>query len=340
MKLLYIPCHGVLEYDQIRMWVDQGFEVQGIGSYQTPDAGGNRLRGPIPGAGNFDDAAALRAGGGKMVDGTPRFTKDFVERFDAIVVDHNAFTIAKNEEAFSARPVIRRTVGQTRTFEEDRVKSYKGPLFTVRYSERERDEGWNEPDEIIYFGKYLDDYTLWTNGAPDIVTFMKTMQRRTACPILRDYKNLLGDAPHKIYGFNNDDIPGSVGLAEPEDQLDIYATCKAYMYVHSLIACYTLNFLEALCSGCPIIYPSKGFVANRSKVRRDWRDHFYEIQDICAPRSAGIVYRSMNEGKQVLKDLDQRDLQTISANARATAAELFDAKKIGAQWTSFFERVL
>ena len=36
MKILYLSCHSVLEYDEIRILSDLGYDVFSIGAYITP----------------------------------------------------------------------------------------------------------------------------------------------------------------------------------------------------------------------------------------------------------------------------------------------------------------
>ena len=44
MKILYLPCHSVHEYDEVRMFHEMGHEIFSPGAYFNPQSVRNRTR--------------------------------------------------------------------------------------------------------------------------------------------------------------------------------------------------------------------------------------------------------------------------------------------------------
>ena len=102
MKLLYLSCHEVLEYDEVTLFQEMGIDVVSLG--ETAVA---RLRPATCQPGADQECVAG--------EGDPRdhLTRRFVDRFDAIVVMHESAWIVNNWEVIRHKPVIWRTIGQS-----------------------------------------------------------------------------------------------------------------------------------------------------------------------------------------------------------------------------------
>lgn len=334
-RILYHAVHEILEYDDLRLLNDAGFTVFSMGSYGNPAARGNRFRGHHANFANHEDFAAAIAGGTTFVDGRLRVTKEFVARFDAVIVNQNPLMVLDNIEAFGDVPVIYRTLGQSIFAWEEMLKPVANRLNVVRYSEHEIHPNFLPTHAIIPFGKYVDEYPLWTGGG-DVLTFMNTAARPAARPEQETYQQLVAGFSAKLYGLDNEGIVNAAGLVSPEAQMGLYQQASCYVYIHSLVASYTLNFMEAMLVGAPILAPSQALVS--AQAYPDWWPERYAIEPMLAD-GAGLVYDSVAEGRAILANLERYNLSGLSQAARARARSLFNAPSVITQWQNFIAGV-
>jgi hypothetical protein len=186
MKILYLSCHEILEFDELSMFVSLGIDVFSIGAYFVPDQPvGNMLRAPIRNLTTHrDDLAAYHAIATSGSDIRCCLTAEFMERFDAVIVMHIPEWVEACCNAAPRVPVIWRTIGQSTSNIERRMsKLLERGLRIVRYSPGER----HLPDfagehAMIRFGKAAVDFDLWRGDTPRVVTFAQNMERRShAC---------------------------------------------------------------------------------------------------------------------------------------------------------------
>src|SRR3569623_1100824 len=140
MKLLYLSCHEVLEFDELSLLAELGIETFSIGAYLDPARpGGFGLRPPIEGVSPApEDLAAYHALETSPVDGRKCLTRQFVRRFDGVIVMHVPEWIEKNWPIFRGLPVVWRTIGQSNPASEQRMHPFRqAGLKIVRYSPRE-----------------------------------------------------------------------------------------------------------------------------------------------------------------------------------------------------------
>ena len=334
-RILYHAVHEILEYDDLRLLNDAGFTVFSMGSYGNPEARGNRFRGHHASFANHEDFVAAVAGGTTFVDGRLRVTREFVARFDAVIVNQNPLMVLDNLEAFGNVPVIYRTLGQSTFAWEEMLKPVADRLTVVRYSEHEIHPDFLPTRAIIPFGKYVDEYPLWSGGG-DVLTFMNTAARQAARPEQEAYQELVAGFSAKLYGLDNEGIANAAGLVSPDAQLDLYRRARCYVYIHSLVASYTLNFMEAMLVGAPILAPSQALVS--AQAYPDWWPERYAIEPMLA-EGAGLIYGSVAEGRDILANLERYDLQALSQTARARARGLFNAPSVISQWQDFIAGV-
>jgi len=48
MKILFLSCHTVLEFDDLILLNELGYEVFSPGTYWKPESGGDGIRPPLP----------------------------------------------------------------------------------------------------------------------------------------------------------------------------------------------------------------------------------------------------------------------------------------------------
>ena len=332
-KILYVSVHEALEYDDLRILHAAGYDVFSVGAFSDPAAQG-RLRSPEPYFARPDDFEAMRAGGVTTVDGKRRLSRSFVDRFDIVLVNHDPKVIIENRHALENVPVIRRTLGQTSLAHEQSLAPYKALFKTVRYSPREDRPGFLPADAVIYFGKFPDQYQTY-RGGDYLLTFANDTTKRPLRPKATDYATIVADLPARLHGFGNETVANALGVCAPGEQAALYANCRAYVYVHSTNAAYTLNFMEALLTGCPVLAPSARFIdADRPNPR--WAPQMYEIESLLS-EGAGLIYDSVEEARDLLRGTATAEAGVLSQAARARALQYFDAGKIVAEWRAFIE---
>lgn len=346
-KILYSAVHEVLEYDDVRLLMAAGFDVFSINThdafsaetYGNPACRGNRLRGPIPGAGQAEDLTAAKAGGVTKPNGVRRFSAEFIDRFDAVIINHETDLILGNIDVLSRRPLIRRTLGQTTTADEIRLRPVAPHLTVVRYSPRETHPDWLPADAVIAFGKFPGDYPRW-RGGPRLVTFCNHLERAGASPSRGDYERIVAVHEAGLYGLGNEAIPFARGVAPPALQLDLIRDCRAYVYAHSLVASYTLNLIEAMFVGAPIVAPSARFVSENAPP--DWWPARYAVEDILGD-GAGHLYDTVEDARRLIAHVSAArgapDEDARATETRHRARTLFDAHAVAAEWKALIERI-
>jgi hypothetical protein len=163
-----------------------------------------------------------------------------------------------------------------------------------------------ETNAIIRFGKYINEFPKW-HGGEVLLTFMSgAATRPLRTPSLCDYQRMIAGERADVYGKGNEGIPNARGIATQEEQLAHYhyQTCRAYIYMHSDAAPYSLNFIEAMSIGAPIVAPSAPFWA-KNLPPNSWLER-YEIEEMLTG-GVGLIYSSVAEGREMMSHLDQYD---------------------------------
>ncbi|WP_395661557.1 glycosyltransferase [Aestuariivirga sp.] len=331
-RVLYYSVHGALEYDDLRLLHEAGFDVFSLGSFGDPVVKSNQLRKSEPYFTKPEDYAAMNEGGVVITDGRKRITQSFADRFDAVIVNHDPHFIIDNVGVLENTLTIRRTLGQTTRGQENGLKPYRTTFKTVRYSPREQREGMIPCDAAIYFGKFPDQYSDY-RGGDCVLTFMSRARRDLARPKLSDYQAIIRGFNAKLYGLANEGIENWLGICPEAAQPDVYADCRMYLYTHSLIACYTLNFMEAMLTGCPIIAPSARFVSAGNPYP-DWNEGMYEVQEFLQG-GAGLTYDSVEEARRLIETVSDEELAATSERAKTFARARFDGNRIAREWRDF-----
>lgn len=257
-----MSCHAVLEYDELRILNQLGHDVTSIGAYINPKNPHVDIRPPLDINYNIDRENKIHHifqknynNGIHIDDCSKILDKDIVDDYDIIIVMHRLDWIRQNWEVFKHKKVILRTIGQNTSKNELEIKPYiNNGLNVLRYSpkEREIDEYCGESN-VIRFLKYKTDYTKWSPCNSTIISFGQNIpDREFACHglIIQEIANLLN---FKLYGPGNDRYKFSSGMLSYEDQLKELSFNAAYLYTGTYPAQYTLNFIESMLAGIPIV---------------------------------------------------------------------------------------
>lgn len=335
MKILYFSVHAVLEDDETRMFKKLGHDVFPLGAnfgFQSAQP----FRDPI--VFNETEHALLeqfRAMGCTFpyaADPTAQthLTAEFIALFDVIVVMHDLNFIQQFWPVLSQRPVIWRTIGQNiDECEPVAAGLHEQGMHIVRYSPAERrSAAYCGETALIRFGKDPDDYGPWSGDNGHVLTFANLFEQRYPSSAAQ-YRAIVTDVPSMLGGSGNESFSEKIGFLSPLQQREHYNACRAYLYCSGPTIPYTLNFMEALMSGMPMVVTD--FAPSHP---------FYEIPTLVSG-GAGIVASTIEEAQKALRDLldDDDAARQMSEQARARAIQLFSTDHIGKQWDALFNTV-
>lgn len=330
MKLLYIGCHAILEYDELKMFSNiPGIELFSDGMYFRPDQKWYG-RPPLNFKVNEENYFIWDKYQGKWNN------NEFLDRFDIIYFMHRPASIFDNWNILKSRKIIWRTIGQSTPdleFKMQKLKEENKNLKFVRYSPSERrHKNFAGEDALIRFGKNPDDYFEWNGNEKVIISVVQSMQERGDACGWNIFSKISENLPCKLYGNNNQGA-GKLWNGENlsyENLLSVYRDNRVYFYAGTKPASYCLNFIEAWMTGIPIIAvgPELG----------NGDENLYEVSELISYGENGYWE---NDYENIVKKckllLENFELaKYISSNGRKKAIELFSEKKIQTQWEDFF----
>jgi hypothetical protein len=327
----------------VRLLHELGHEVFSPGAYVEPrNPGDASLRPGIPGLEYSEDVKELwhlheckhtEVNGKYYLSESP----ELLELFDCVIVMHIPDFITKNWEALRHKRTIWRTIGQSIASTEAQMAPYRQQgLEIIRYSPKERSiPGYVGEDVLIRFYKDPDDYGPWTGEQRRVITFAQSMrQRGTACNFDIFERATRPFARH-LFGPGNEELNVSWASGKiPFEQLQTeMRTNRVYFYTGTHPASYTLNFIEALMTGMPVVAlgPQHGnakYFANHD---------LYEVHELLCNGLDGFVADDVMTLQSSMRLLLANDViaQTMSQYARDLAIKLFGKEHIKAQWKQF-----
>lgn len=332
MRLLYLSCHSVLEFDEITLFHEMGIDVFSHGAYSDPERQGDGMRRPIPGL--MNDPKIL-----DIFRRTPKekLTEEMVEPFDTVMVMSMPRWITGNWEVLKRKRVIWRCIGQNNHQTEASLKFYRDRgLQIVRYSPKEATlPGYIGADAFIRFYKDPSVFGCWSGQEKFVVNFTQSMKNRGRECNFNFYRRVIEGLPCRLFGPHNENIGqewahGAVDIDEFLRQLRIN---RAYFYTGTYPASYTLNFVEAWMTGIPVLAlgPERG---NDPEL---FGYDLYEVSDLIRNGQDGFFSDDEIECRQILNDLlrDPDYARAIGEKGRRSAIDFFGKEKIKAQWAEF-----
>jgi hypothetical protein len=327
MKLAYFSCHAILEYDELRLFEALNIDYFSFGSYVFPTEPVDPIRPALTRNNHYDNIPPR--------DG---LTKEFIDQFDTILVMHIPEWIITNWELFKGKRVIWRTIGQSTSAHEAKLLPFRNQgLQIVRYSPREMNiNGYIGQDAMIRFYKDPDEYKNWQGNSGEVVTISQDMKNRGEFTNYKTYMQIIEGIPTaKIYGTKNESLGDlSGGFLTYDGMKNVMRQASVYLYTHSQPACYTLNFIEAMLTGVPIVAIGPK-LAESLKIA----NNTYEIPDIIQNGVNGYYSDDIEELKGYIKMLlmDKQLAKRIGDAGRHTAKQLFGMDTIKQQWKDFLQ---
>lgn len=336
MKIHYLSCHSVLEYDEVKLFTELGYEVFSNGAYLNPEGAYTLPRPAIEGAKYYEEYADLA-----RVHPKTKLPDELIEPFDVIIIMHSPEVLFQNWESFKrlGKRVIWRTIGQSVASTERRVQDLRAQgLEIVRYSPKERNlANYAGDDAMIRFYKDPKEFKDWNGDDVRVVNFSQSLKGRRDFCHYDEIVQMMEGFPSMVYGTGNEDLGELNGGEMPyEKQKEIYRNARVYVYGGTWPASYTLSFMEAMMTGIPIVAVGSGF----AHISRFENFDFYEIPDFIENGVNGFCFDDIPSLRNAVKQLmNNKTLATkISTNARIKAIELFGKDEIAKQWKAFLEK--
>jgi hypothetical protein len=340
MKILYVSCHSILEYDELRIFDSLGIEVFSLGTYLNPNEDWHAKTRPKLKLNNWKyenyESYVKYFDHTKIPDCRLNISKEFADCFDIIYFHSWIDAVKINWENIKHKIIVLRSVGQISSQEENLLNPYikHGNVKIVRYSPLEKVNNYNAEDVVIRYSKRNEEWGNWRGDIKSPATVAQTFKTRniaTCYPFFLETSKIL---PCSLYGINNDGVEGHVKIDDCLETLyDVYRKHAVYYSFGTKPAPYTLNFIEAWMTGIPIIAvgPKNG--------NYSYGDQQYEVPFLIEHGVSGFVSDDPAEFASIAKMLinDDKLSKTISENGRANAIKFFDDSNNKPLWKEFFK---
>lgn len=335
MKILYLSCHSILEYDEVKLLTELGHEVHSFGAYRDPKGAYTLPRPGIPEMKFNQDFFDLTA-----IHPKTKLPKELIEPYDTIIImsgDSEA-PLIQNWENIKHKRVILRTIGQSVERTEKAISPMRDQgLQIIRYSPKEENiPGYVGGDALIRFYKDETEFGNWIGDDNRPISFVQSLKGRGRFVHYDEIVGAMTGFPGAmVYGTGNNDLGELNGGEMPFDVLkDLMRHARCYVYGGTWPASYTLSFMEALMTGIPMVCVGK------SLANMDFSENFdyYEVEDIMADADIPCA-KSVDEMRTMIGNLlnDEKLAKAMAKRQRQTAIKYFGKDAIKEQWRQFLK---
>lgn len=333
MKLLYISCHQVLEYDEVKLFHELGIDVFSTGSYACPWFREGMIRPGIDGLTHYPD---LERHASTYMSSGCSLSQELIDWADTIIFMHQPEALEKNWHKMSGKRVIFRSIGQCVSHQEELLKGLRSHgLEIVRYSPMEaKIPGCAGADKLIRFYKDPDEFTGYTGEIEQVVNFTQSVVQRRRHTHYAEMKEIMSGLSAKIYGTDNENLHELDGGQKSYENLkQIMKESRVYLYGGTWPAAYTLSFIEAMMTGIPIVAMGRRIAESTNSASFE----YYEIPHLIANGATGFVSDDVSYLKECVKRLfEDRGLALdMGGLARKQAIEIFGKKNISRLWKDY-----
>lgn len=331
MRVLYLSCHQILEFDEVKLLSEMGYEVFSTGTYAFP---GYREGMSRPGIDSLTHYPELEQMAATIVSSGYDIPKGLIDWAEVIIFMHMPEAIEKNAHKLKGKRVIYRSIGQSVAHTERMLKKLKDEIGIeiIRYSPHETHlPDYAGQDGLIRFYKDPKDFPVYTGEDPVAINVTQSAKQRADFCRYNEMLKIGKGHSFVIYG-NGNPVEGHFGGSlSYSELLRKMQTSRAYIYGGTFPACYTLSFIEAMMVGMPIFS-----VGDEVGNRLNGVVHFdyFEVPEIIEDGVTGFVsnnLKQLNERLGVILDNQPLALE-ISKRAREKAIELFGKDNIAPQW--------
>ena len=336
MKMHFLSCHSVLEYDEVSLFTEMGIDVFSNGAYIDPKGHFTLPRPAIEGMIYHPEWAELARR-------TPRteLPPELIEPFDVIMIMHSPDVLFQNWERIKHKTVIWRSIGQSTAGIERQLEPLVAQgLKIVRYSPMEKNiPNYSGEDAMIRFYKDPDEFKGWKGDDNSLINFTQSLMGRRMFCHYDEIMELIKTFNGKVYGTGNEDLGQFNGGELPYDLMKgKMRDARVYIYGGTWPACYTLSLIEAMMTGIPVVAIGKTLASVPSSNFEQF--DFYEVSDIIENGINGFCKNEIPKLYDAIKTMmdDKIYAQKIGNNGRKTAIRLFGKKTIKEQWINYLTK--
>jgi hypothetical protein len=336
MKILYLSCHSILEYQELKLFTELGYEVFSHGAYLNLASPGDEKRPAIEGGVYNDHMVSLAIHHSK-----DNLHPEMIEPYDVIMIMGGAESpiwLKNNWEKFKGKTVIWRSIGQSVPAMEQQIKRYRDQgLKIVRYSPRENNlVNFAGSDWIIRFYGDPDEFCLWDGKWKRVMTVVQDFKHRGDWVGYKVWESVTKDFNRVLYGPTNEGLDYWMGVPSYDDLRKALRQEGCFFYAGTRPAPYTLSFIEAWMSGIPVVALGENIIGKKP----EWPQGTYEVPHLITNRESGCIASTEDEMRGYIRDvLEDRDFaEKLSNNGRQKAIETFGKEQIKNQWQEFFKK--
>lgn len=303
-NILYIPCHSVLEYDELRLLTSLGHNIFSTGSYFDPNIPAESIRPPLILRQDPEWKDIFYKTGCSV---TPiKLSKEFLSKFNFMISTHKTMPFESNLRNIpKSCEKIWRGIGQATPHTEVKLRDLKkNGVRLIRYSPMEsRTTNFAGQDGLIRFFKkeseFISNDTKTNNG---FLCYNAILQR-SQYNDWNFFKDFVEYNNFEIFGGSNESIKNYHGFLSTEEQLCLFKRYSKICCLSSYPAPYTLGFLEAVMSELEIFICKNGhesderFMFGQNYNRIDGNIYSFvanrEIKDLFSEKSAKIEWNKL-----------------------------------------------
>lgn len=342
MRIMMLPCHEVLEADELRLLRSLGHDVFSPGSFVEPaNRGDQNLRPTIAGLANEpEDVRLYHACAVDGRDNKSNLSHELVARFQVLIFMHMPEWVISNWPVL--RPfiqrggrVIWRTIGQAVSHQEAQLAPLRAEgLQIVRYSPaEERIPGYIGAGAMIRFYKDPSEWCGWTGETKRVLHIgQDVIKRREHCSY-DFYEQMTRPFLRTLIGNGSEVVPWGRGRVSFDDMRAALRDHRCFFYTGTHPASYTLGFIEAMMTGIPVVASGPN---NGNNLRAFPGHALYEV-DSLLDGTNGLASDDPFEIQEYITNLmlDRTYAANVGAKGRELAIRLFGVETIRAQWAKF-----
>lgn len=342
LNILYMSTHAVLEYDEIRLLDDLGYNVTSIGAYITPLKPHVDIRPSLNIKHNIELENKIhhmfnlnKNNGIELNMCSKVLHKDVIDDYDVVIIMEKIEWIELNWELLKNKIVILRTIGQSNETLELKIKKYlDNGIHVIRYSPtEERVKNFAGQSTLIRFLKYQSDFKNRSITPNDkLISIGQDIKNRIdAC-----FGNVIEEVATRLnfvlYGTNNENYSFYGGSSSYFELIDILSQSGCYLYTGTYPAPYTLNFIEALMSGIPIISIGQNWYNSKFYDYNSEVPNILNIHGIDCANNINDIISLYNKYTQ-----DQNYATEISCKQIDIASKMFSVEKNKYKWKEYID---
>jgi len=344
MKILYLSCHQILEYNEVALLDGLGHEVFSAGYYLDPEFPLDTYRDSLPKVKKSDPSLLheFQKLNPSFIPGNEcNLSLEFINKFDVVITVFH-FQGLRNLGLQNIKPrIVVRSPGQPSGWYESNATFFKNNnAKIVRFSPSESNAlGFAGEDALIRVTADPSVYNAWVGGGGYVLTFCNAITTRSACCNLKEYLKLVSmGGTFELYGYGNEalEIPQNKGKVAAKEQQDKYKNCNTYLNLGSKPAPYTYSILEALSCGIPVITWGK-YLGSENIGRGlsfEIPDLFEHGKDLISSDSLEELFYYIN-----LVSVDASFAQQLGKSGKDKCLKVFSKEQAVQGWTELFKTI-